>query len=442
MTEREDRSSAALIKEYELMALSPREVFDIYKDRFDNAQEYRRDLEIDSFTDEALWSRNEPLIKLAIAMYGTNESIARQILSSGEKPLRLAMLRNFDPGRFFNEFPARLFENKEDLIPFLVNCAEEDLYEIFRNKAINREVMEEFFEQKELWQALPEIRRQQICQVFAENPIVKIPHDNRYLSGWSEYSHGKLFGKAWELTNLVPVNKDWAITLSRLTESMIPEGFPFKDDQEKLEVIRKWYPPKDGDVTKYDLEDNCHQIGFLSTYQSIRKNLSHQLLDKSIRKSHSDIAIRYGFYETEWLSGDQMNAAYEKDGIVALNAMMYNDNLWKREATRQILRDLCWTADKLDPHFQLDNANNFNAFEDRHRKDHSSWFTSDKVVEESEISDGDLPVNRRYLYEMLEVVIKSNNTTQEKIDKAEKQQKTILWIVGITLAIVALKLLT
>lgn len=438
MTEREDRSSAALIKQYELMALSPKLVFDIYKDRFDNAQKYRWDLDMDEFTDEALWSRNEPLIKLSIAMYGTNDFIARQILSSCETPLRLAMLRNFDPRRLFNEFPACLFENKEDLISFLVNCTEADLYEIFRNKAINREFMEEFFEQKELWQALPEKRRQQICRIFAENPIVKEPYDDRHIDGFSEYSHNRLFSKAWELTNLVPVNKNWANALSTLTGSMIPEGFPFKDDQEKLDVIHRWYPPKDGNVSKYDLEEHCYKDGYLSAYQSIRKNLSSQLLDKSIRESNSDIAIRSGFYETEWLSCDQINAAFEKDGIVALAAMMNNDNLWKRVATRQALRDLCWAADKLDPNFHFDNANKFNSFEDRHRKNHNDWFSSDKVVEASEISDGDLPVNRRYLYEMLEVVIKSNIATQEKIVQVEKRQKIILWIVGITLAILAL----
>lgn len=433
MKNKDNRSTNALIKEYELLALPQNYVYEIYKDRYENADKYKWNSDIDEWTDQALWEKGDQLTKLAIARYGTNKQIARSILDGNERVLRLALLASFNTREWFdNNFPRCLFKDENETIKYLKNCPEEDICELMSNPSLSRGLMESFFEQKEVYQELSESKRMLIARLFGRHPIATTNYDRRYMDGWAEYSHGKVFGYAWQFCNKVNVNKGWAICLSEMTEKLLTYTFgsSFENDSEVESAISRWYPSGD-ELTEYDDENYHKKSGYLSTWQTVRKNLARHFSSSKDKKIENDIAVRYLHYESEWLSPDDMDEAFEKDSITALNALMDNENLWKKEITRQKLHDLCWDADKLDEHHYLDNANKFNAYEDRHKKQHAAWFVSDSNVNDlNEISDGDLPVNRKYLYEMLEVVVKQINQAQTALDQNNKNQKVILYLVA------------
>jgi hypothetical protein len=434
MRARDERTNEALIKEYELMALSSREVYDQYKERYENSDKYKWDYSFDIWTDETLWARNDPLIKLAIAKFGKNTDIAKEILVSGEKPLKLAMLSSFNSRDWSESFPKNILETPEDVLDYIKSCPDEELYELMKNPFLDRNLMAQFFEQKELFHGLTESRQMTIAHCFGQHPMAKTPHDDRYMDGYAEYSHNRLFTLAWEFCSKVPVNKGWAMVLSSMTAKLLPEGSPFKDNEHVLEVIKRWYPVGE-ELSKYDDEDEYKKIGYLSSWQELRKNIAKLIYKASLKEDSEDIALRYSFYESEWLTETQMSKAFERDGLTAINAMMDNDRLWKQEKTRQKLRDLSWAADDLDESHYLDNANKFNAYEDRHKEQHSSWFVSDKTDDVDEIADENLPVTRQYIYEIAEVLQTTNNQNQIKIDALLGKVKVLIWICSIALAI-------
>ena len=117
MKNKDNRSTNALIKEYELLALPQNYVYEIYKDRYENADKYKWNSDIDEWTDQALWEKGDQLTKLAIARYGTNKQIARSILDGNERVLRLALLASFNTREWFdNNFPRCLFKDENETI--------------------------------------------------------------------------------------------------------------------------------------------------------------------------------------------------------------------------------------------------------------------------------------------------------------------------------------
>jgi hypothetical protein len=441
MPSKDERTSAAIVKEYELMALSPREVYAQYEERYLNDEKNRWDETFDVWTDEALWARNEPLIKLAIARFGKNTDIAKSILDGNEKALKLAMLASFNPRVFRGSMPSCLFKESDPPRIFLKDCSDDELYELMKNSALSRELMENFFEQGKTFQEMSEYRQMQVTRCFGDSPLATLKHDERYLDGYAEYSHNKLFSAAWQFCNKVEVNKGWAIVLSSMTENLLPEGVPFNSDEAKMAVIKRWFPAGE-ELSDYDSEDKHKDSGYLSTWQTIRKNLAKFIYDRNIKQNSVDIALRYAFYEREWLTEDMMDEAFEKDQLTAFNAMLDNKRLWMQEGTRVKLNALAWAADKLDEQHYLDNVNKLYAYEDRFKQSNPSWWTSDKTDDSDtqKIADADLPVTRQYIYEIAEVLLTTNNQNQMKIDELAKKLKILTWVCGVTLALLLMKL--
>lgn len=442
----DDRFSGALVKEYELMASSPREVFDFYKDRSENNDKYRWDGLVDEDTDATLWTRGEPLINLAIAQYGSNKEIAKQILKGDSEPLRWALLKNWSGGRIFDDFPACLFEDDAALAAFMNTCPKSELVAMFANPGIADSFISDLFEGKKIWNELDEDRQQFIVRSFAQNPRACTERDDSFMDGYAEYSYNKVFAAGWSLCAKVTPSKHWAIVLSELTDKLLDEGFPFKDE-EIMEVISRWYP-SDEDVaeSKYDSEDHYKESsGYLSTWQSVRQNLVKLIAESSKHGNlaeNPDIAIRCGYYRYGRLNNDQMKAAFDKDGAAAWQAMCSNARLWTNKEKRQVLHDIAWAADSLDGRSNLDNANQYNAFYDRFKAQYPAMFKDedDEDFESSAPDDEDLPATKGYVFQLADTLQATNLANQARLERLEKLLTNITWVGLIAFAFIAYKL--
>lgn len=442
----DDRFSGALVKEYELMASSPREVFDFYKDRSENSDKYRWDGLVDEDTDVSLWARGEPLINLAIAQYGSNKEIAKKILRGESEPLRWALLKNWSGGRLFDDFPTCLFDGESDLAVFMNSCPKSELVAMFANPSIADSFICDLFEGKKIWNELDEDRQIFIVRSFAQNPRASTERDDSFMDGYAEYSYNRVFAAAWGLCAKVTPNHVWAISLSELTDKLLNEGFPFKDE-EIMAVIARWYPSeKDVEDSKYDSEDHYKEAGgYLSSWQSVRQNLTKLIAGYSKHGNlaeNPDIAIRCGFYKYGRFYIDEMKAAFDKDGAAAWQAMCSNANLWSNKEKRQALHDIAWEADKLDGRSNLDNANQFNAFYDRFKAQYPAMFKDDDDEEFESVApdDEELPATKGYVFQLADTLQATNIANQARLDRLEKLLTSIAWAGAIALVFIAYKL--
>lgn len=439
----EKRYTNTLIAEYELMASTPREVYDLYKDRKENSDKYYWDGQVDEKTDLALWGRGDPLIKMAIAKYGSNEEIAKEILKGNDEALKLALLKNWS-GQSFHDFPESLFDG-DGLVSYLNSCSDQEFACIFSNPSIADLFLRDFFEGKKIWNDISEERQRIAVMAFAENPRSSKPNDDSFMDGYAEYSHNAVFSSCWELCAKVPVTKEWAIALSRLTEKLLPEGFPFKDE-EIMPVIARWYPTKEmQEENKYDNEEQYKDGGYLSQWQTIRQNLTKLIAESSKHGNlaeNPDIGIRCGFYRYGRLNIDQMKAAFAKDGEAAWQAMSSNASLWSNKDKRQVLHDVAWAADDLDGRSNLDNANQYNAFYERFKNQYPAMFKDDddEDFESAAPEDEELPATKGYVFQLADTLQSTNLSNQARLERLEGLVTKIALFGGIAIAILFYKL--
>lgn len=94
-----------------------------------------------------------------------------------------------------------------------------------------------------------------------------------------------------------------------------------------------------------------------------------------------DVAFRAAAYAAGDLNADQLRAGYERDGELVFTEAIRNLALWRRQATRQVLRDIAWGIVGNDTHSDLLAVNLFKSMEKDMRKHHPAWFFDDNESE-------------------------------------------------------------
>jgi hypothetical protein len=90
----------------------------------------------------------------------------------------------------------------------------------------------------------------------------------------------------------------------------------------------------------------------------------------------------------------QLRAGYKKDGELVFTEAIRNSALWKRQATRQALRDIAWGIVENDKHSDLLAAHLFKSTEKEMRRQHPAWFCDDN---ESGVQATAMPTSKRSL---------------------------------------------
>jgi len=313
--------------------------------------------------------RKDPLIDLGIARFGRSSEAIRRVFRRGNTGVRCAALSNPHVG------PSGIFHDgwleESDIKEIIRNGTGAELESLSKNKFLSDGALEHLIERKEEFSDLSDEQYIQMLVWLGRNPRMSAEYDNRVLDGWAEYSHGRIFSLAWDLARHLPATKTNACVLYELLQhTATPVGY---DNPE--EVIERWRieeKPKDG-------ERPLAYSYFLRSRLADVLDADEQLLISD------DCALRESFYRrfSPWKFKD-WPSFIERDGELAFDALVENDELWKSEEVRGVLSDLAWKVP--DPHSSMDAPNTYRAVEERKRRQHPSRF-SDEDAEYSNEPD-------------------------------------------------------
>lgn len=375
------RGYATLIQEAELMYLPPEAVAAFLKAR---AAKPRLELFNDSAdreTEASLLGRDDELINLALARYGLHvETLANLFWPAAPgSPVRLACLANHAVGAApFQTFPGDLFGNAERTSEWLDQASRQELAALFENPSLNDSFLADLLGRKRDWVSLSEDRLSQFALHLYRNPRMRTPREDDWMDGYAEYSYGAVFDAAWSLAESVNPTEDFASALGWLYEELVTDAYSVKDP---LAVAARWQASDVGEAAaKREAEENGW--GSLSDFQRVRKGLARLALSKdgSLKPkllASDDLALRCCVYRIGRLTAEQILAAQDRDGEIALDELLPNKELWLTAEQRQALRDAAWKVVSADKGSDLRAANHFESMERDMEAKHPDWFKED-----------------------------------------------------------------
>lgn len=380
-----DRGYQQVVKEAELLASSPDAIAEELRLAADRTKDAPFDSEIDDVMEQALLALNSPRVDIALAQYCYHLKTARSLFfrTPPSPALRLAVLSNRTLGRqSLGMDPLHLFDrNEEALRAFLSEASHQELAALFRNPTLDDFFLSDLLGGNAGWLSLGEERQRFVVMALSNNPRIKEAYDNRFMDGWAEYRHQSVFDAAWKLAETAPVTEAWARALRVLYERLLPNSYSIENP---LGVADRWRSP----AAEGAEVDN----GFLTNLAGVREGLARLAICQQRAKSaslleHEDVAFRSAAYAVGDLTPEQMTKAYERDGELAFNSMVFNERLWRIEASRAALRELAWAVVNNDDKADLMAANIFNSREESYRSKYPAWFKDEENASEPEPSE-------------------------------------------------------
>lgn len=300
--------------------------------------------------------RNDPLIDLGIARFGHSGETIRRIFRRGDSGIRCAALSNPHSGSYHG------WLEKDDIEEIIRSGKKAELESLAKNRFLNDDALEQLIERKEQFTDLSDDQYIKMLIWLGGNPRMSADYDERIIDGWAEYRHGSVFTLAWDLARHLPVTETIAYVLYELLKgTALPVGY---DNPE--EVLERWRiedEPQDGSRS-------------LASSYFLRTRLADVLKADDKLLNSNDNAVRESFYRrfSPWQFKD-WPTFIERDGELAFDGIVENDELWRSTENRQLLRDVAWKVP--DPHSSMDAQNMYNAVEERKRRQHPEWFAEE-----------------------------------------------------------------
>lgn len=347
--------------------------------------------------------RKNPLIDLGIAQFGHSREAIQRVFRRGGLGVRCAALSNVHIG------PSASFRDgwleEKGIKEILHSGREAELESLAKNRFLNDEALEQIIERKEAFADLSDDQYFQMLVWLGRNPRMFAEYDDRFLDGWAEYAHGRVFSLAWELARHFPTTEKNAYMLYELLRNtVLPVRYKNPDA-----VIERWKieeEPKDGSSP------------FSHAY-FLRRRLADVLSADEKLLNSNDRAVRESFYRrfSPWKFKDWVTFV-KRDGALAFDGMVANDELWRGKETREALRDVAWKVP--DPRSDMDAPNTYNAVEEGKRREHPEWFAE----EDAEYGNGSDAIVRR-LEKKLDKCIHVIETLPESSRKINIEEENI-----------------
>jgi len=198
----------ALIEAKRLVLSSPEYVYDYL-------EKHAKELPSEVF--DALFKRNNELIKLGLAKFCNDYEILRKLFIESEKEdggaIRCAVLSN--P---YCEFRGLLFEpfKDDEKKSILEHATSPELQALVTNKSINGSSLADIFKRTGWAENLADEQWFLSC-IYALLGNPNLDQDYKsitptgYSEGWEDYEHNKALEAAWQLLENAPLTDKWAI---------------------------------------------------------------------------------------------------------------------------------------------------------------------------------------------------------------------------------------
>ena len=442
MSDQNYRSTQILIKEAELVSSSNDYIANYYLNLSKSVGKIEV-LDLDSETEDKLLLRNDAFIDITLAQYCLFHETARKIFeksfSDNNLTLRLACVSNTSFGRTrwgAYELPLALFQNsnKEDLKAWFTTISSKEIDALFRNETIDDSFLTDFISfENGLWNVLDEVKQLQALHSIYYNSRVGKRYEGP-MDGYAEYLHGKLFSVIWDLAKKLPVEKKWANALGNLLEKTHDSRYEF----DSLAVAERWNVVEPEEKKKQFLS-SFESVRF-SIYKDIIQNLYGKDKTNKIHYANEDIAYRACAYVQTDMNEDDIQDAYKKDKLLAIEYILRNLSVWRNTKTRQVLHDICWDADGTINDNYLDCANMYNWKEEELSKKYPDWF-ADKI--EVEVDEDDKLLNVGLFRELTKESQRDTVTIIYELFESDfkKQGKVLGWIFYGVIALVLIVLI-
>lgn len=306
--------------------------------------------------EKMLLERNEPIIDLALALYGSTPAIAFELFKRPQKELKIATLSGtqvLKEALGEDDFPNRVLND-------LILEDDTELYRaFFSNDLLPDEIIISLYEREEPFDKMDDRDWVLCCSYTDKNKRISTPYNSTWLDGLAEYDYNKLFSAGWNLFQTFPKTPLAANVLSNLASVLVVNP-PY--DVNVFDMISRWKKDTNDDSDAYD---NARSYGanMIQDFKDEFKEL----------KSSDDLALRKAYYRNQkWVKPEDVLEGFEKDSIDYIDEALNNMNIFSNAEAREALRKVCWDAP--DPGSHMDQPNYFNGRCEYWQGQHPEWF--------------------------------------------------------------------
>lgn len=377
----------------------------------------------------SLLERHDRLLDLTMSEHCLHPETARLLFNRDPEdwPIRSLVLSNevMAHGHLLVSFPTCLFDDDEGLLRYLSTVAGKERGTMFSNASLGVNFLEEFLSMGKHWQAMQEDQRLWALDNLGSNERMRRKRSTAdHEDGWDWYIAGKPFEAAWRLIERLDVSTDAATHLAALLEHL-PNDCLETDGM--LLALDRW-KPLSSDETAREVEHN--QKGQLSAFQQVRQAGARLLasdykFDQKQFRESDDLALRCGAYEVGPSTAEEVSQAIERDGDLARLYLLRNERSWRTSASRNELLDLLTGAE--NDHIRWE----YRDCERSYREKFPLWFKDEDLPVEPD----ERPLSEATIADLVTGVASDPNRKQmlDRINSLEKQQQTLIWLVGAVL---------
>jgi hypothetical protein len=338
-----------LTQEARLGAASPEEVVRELKRV---AQKPRGELFGREAIEALLVERNEPLINLGLACYGTSKEVFTALYKHGlEKPadavderykrgLRIGCLSNqsVPAAHFVFDFPRDLI-GPEEIQRVLAAGEDAEAEALICNPSVSDRLLEELYKRTGAFATLAEERWSSLVYLSRKNKRLVTNEDS---DDGPDMGHYGIHHAIFRLLEIAPVEKRWLHHLYALLDQL---DFLQVAHPETIETaLSRWAQlddrghdgkPLEGYFTSLSLKDEFRCLIAALYGRTWSNNKSAVQGSPSSR----DVAMRCAYYGNAELSVSAMKAGFARDRGVYIFATMYNDNLFSNHKLRKLFEE-------------------------------------------------------------------------------------------------------
>jgi hypothetical protein len=302
----------------------------------------------DEAIEALLVERNEPLINLGLACYGTSKEVFTVLYKHGlEKPadatderykrgLRIGCLSNTSVPAAHSgvDFPRDLI-GPEEIHRVLAAGEDAEAEALICNPSISDKLLEELYTRTGAFAALAEERWSKLVYLSRKNKRLVTKEDFVDMPDTGHYAiHRAIF----QSLETAPVTKRWLQVLYALLNTL---DFQQVAHPEKIEsVLARWAQLDDSGYKGEPMEGYITLLSLKDEFRCLVAALygctwSNNKLTVQGSPSSADVAMRCAYYGNAELSARQMKAGYNRDGSEYVFAAMYNNNVLSNNKLRK-----------------------------------------------------------------------------------------------------------
>ena len=310
--------------------------------------------------EQTLFEKNNKLINLGLALYATEPSVVYKLYESGEQTIKRACLsgRSVEPMGFGTSWLIEYGVLSEIMYNYKEDGALELLKSTFNNPHLPDSLLINLYTKSDIFTDVEEGVWVCLVGLTCGNKRISTPYNSLVIDGYAEYEYNKVFSAAWKLFETLPVTKDNARELVRLSEDLVPYP-PY--DMNVLEVIQRWRSENTKDESIF-ADVRAGLVRLLNVHDDNFTKL----------KDSKDVAKRRGYYKNlTRVTSEQVDEYFAKDGELFLYEALYCEAYFKTEDIRGRLRNACWSV-KDDDHMHFPNL--YTAREVHFTQRYPEWF--------------------------------------------------------------------